>query len=715
MIRLRFALPAIGLGLALTSTAVAQAQPLAAGHAKFLGGIYSTAQAPNLTNYFNQVTPENAGKWGSVEGTRDVMNWGELDAAYALAKDNGFPFRFHVLVWGNQQPNWIAALPAAEQLEEIKEWFDAVAARYPAIDYLEVVNEPINDPPDEAADGGYINALGTSGAAGTAPAVRWNWIVNAFRLARERFPATTKLVLNEYSVINDNNRTQDYLHIINLLRAENLVDVVAEQAHAFSTRGSTTQMKANLDLLAATGVPLMITEMDIDDDRGGATAHSDAVQLEDYQRVFPLLWEHPGVIGITLWGYRPGLWRDANGAFLVRADGSERPALVWLREYLANEAPVIPAGQVFDVPKGSVAGRKIGIVRAADAQPSTRLRDWTVTGGSGASVFAVNAATGRITLADAAALDAMATTSVTLTLTVSDGVRISEPETITINVHPEATAMTRLMAISTRARAGRDAQTLIMGFVIEGSAHKDVLLRGIGPTLSQLGVQGPLTDPQLQLYRYLDGAFALEQGNDNWGGSAELSESFTRLGAAPPLPTDSKDAALLRPMEAGIYTAHVTSPTAEDGVALVEAYDADTNSANRFTALSTRTTAGSGEDTLIAGLVLGGTGAKTMLIRGVGSSLVPLGVPIDSALADAKIVLYRWINNVWEVKGENDDWGGSTELLNVAAAVGANALTSPGSKDAALLITLEPGIYTAHVTSPSSASGVALVEIYDVQ
>ena len=85
----------------------------------------------NFAAYFNQVTPENAGKWGSVEATRNVMNWAQLDIAYNLAKSNGFPFRLHTLIWGAQQPAWIASLPVAEQREEIEEWFALVAARYP--------------------------------------------------------------------------------------------------------------------------------------------------------------------------------------------------------------------------------------------------------------------------------------------------------------------------------------------------------------------------------------------------------------------------------------------------------------------------------------------------------------------------------------------------------------------------------------------------------
>ena len=79
--------------------------------------------------YFNQVTPENAGKWGSVESTRNQMNWTELDSAYALAKTKGYPFKMHTLIWGQQQPVWIENLPAAEQLAEINEWFAAGLSR----------------------------------------------------------------------------------------------------------------------------------------------------------------------------------------------------------------------------------------------------------------------------------------------------------------------------------------------------------------------------------------------------------------------------------------------------------------------------------------------------------------------------------------------------------------------------------------------------------
>ena len=299
--------------------------PIAEGKPKFLGSVYSQSQKVGFTNYFNQVTPENAGKWGSVEQSRDNMNWTELDSAYALAKDNGFLYRHHVLVWGNQQPAWIENLPPAEQLEEIKEWFQAIANRYPDIDFVEVVNEALHDPPDSPGSGGgnYINALGGSGATG------WDWVLEAFRLARLYFP-NAQLLINDYNIVNSTSSTNQYLQIINLLRAEGLLDQIGVQCHAFSTTGSVSVMQSNLDALAATGLPLYVTEMDID----GPT---DQVQLDNYQRVFPVFWEHPAVKGVTLWGFRPGMWRTSQQAYLIEPDGvTERPAMEWLRDYVQS-------------------------------------------------------------------------------------------------------------------------------------------------------------------------------------------------------------------------------------------------------------------------------------------------------------------------------------------------------------------------------------------
>ncbi|KQR07357.1 MULTISPECIES: endo-1,4-beta-xylanase [Xanthomonas] len=322
----------IALLLAASIASVAQAAPLAAGASKFLGSAYSPQQAQGFAQYWNKLTPENGGKWGTVETVRDQMDWRTLDTAYRFAKANGMPFQMHVMVWGNQQPEWIKTLPPAEQRREIEQWFAAVAQRYPDIDLLEVVNEPLNDPPSKADTGGgnYLQALGGDGASG------WEWVLQSFRLARQHFPHT-KLMINDYSITNSAQATQKYLQIVRLLQREQLVDAIGIQEHAFETTPNVAMSvhRTNLDALAATGLPIYITEFDLD-------GPSDAQQLADYQRVFPIFWEHPAVRGITLWGFRPGLWRDKEAAYLVRGDGSERPAMTWLRDYVAAH-PGTPA------------------------------------------------------------------------------------------------------------------------------------------------------------------------------------------------------------------------------------------------------------------------------------------------------------------------------------------------------------------------------------
>jgi len=319
--RLAFLFCAMALS---TNPLPALSGPLAQGQPKFLGSAYGAAQAKDFEAYWNKVTPEKAGKWGSVEAVRDRMDWRALDEAYRFSQAHNLPFQMHVLVWGNQQPEWIEHLAPAEQREEIEEWFAAVAARYPDLDFVEVVNEPLHDPPakDDEGGGNYLDALGGEGASG------WDWVLESFRLARKYFPDSI-LMINDYSITDNDADTGRYLSIVRLLQKEGLVDAIGVQGHAFATTGKTPMSvhKANLDRLGSTGLPIYITELDID----GPT---DEVQLRDYQRIFPVFWEHPAVRGITVWGFRPGLWRTKEGANLVRQDGSQRPALRWLSGYL---------------------------------------------------------------------------------------------------------------------------------------------------------------------------------------------------------------------------------------------------------------------------------------------------------------------------------------------------------------------------------------------
>ncbi|WP_185957154.1 endo-1,4-beta-xylanase [Gracilimonas mengyeensis] len=336
-----------------------QAQ-IAEGKSKWLGSAYADDQEERFLNYWNQITPENSGKWGSVEGSRDQYNWTQLDEAYNRAIGNSLPFRFHVLVWGRQQPQWVRDLPQDEQLEELREWFEAVAERYPEIDYLEVVNEPINDPPtttganaNDEGSGGYYEALGGSGETG------WDWVINAFQMARDIFPSSVKLMINEYGIVSSSSRVQQYLGIVNLLKERGLIDGIGAQAHAFSNGGSSESstspntMRNNLNTLGESGLPLQITELDIDGDPNGSDDESDELQLERYQRIFPVFWEHPKVEGVTLWGWLPGMWRSPQEAYIF--NGRPRPAMEWLQDYVdtANvEVNVSLEEPGFELPRG---------------------------------------------------------------------------------------------------------------------------------------------------------------------------------------------------------------------------------------------------------------------------------------------------------------------------------------------------------------------------
>jgi endo-1,4-beta-xylanase len=302
----------------------AQAQ-LAAGTGRFIGNALDIAVRPDYKVYWNQVTPGNAGKWGSVEGVQDNYSWTALDTYYNYAMDNGLPFKDHTLVWGNQQPGWISSLDSAGQRAQVEEWIKLVGQRYPSMSMVDVVNEPFHAVPS------YAPAIGGTGKTG------WDWIVQSFTWARQYCMKGVKLILNEYNVLHDNTVTTTYLRLIDTLRVRNLIDAIGIQGHYFEFRATAAAggyvynvatIKANLERLVATGLPVYISEFDINEP-------VDSIQLANYQTYFPIFWDNPGVKGITLWGYVQGDMWQVNG-YLLRADGSERPAMQWLRTYVAS-------------------------------------------------------------------------------------------------------------------------------------------------------------------------------------------------------------------------------------------------------------------------------------------------------------------------------------------------------------------------------------------
>ncbi|MBL9187980.1 MAG: hypothetical protein JNK23_10910 [Opitutaceae bacterium] len=266
----------------------------------------------------------------------------------------------------------------------------------------------------------------------------------------------------------------------------------------------------------------------------------------------------------------------------------------------------------------------------------------------------------------------------------------------------------RLINLSVRTNAGTGAQALIAGFVIGGAGSKQVLVRGIGPTLGAFGVPGVLADPQLSLFNATSAQLATNSG---WGNTIQLNNAFAAVGAFP-LGATARDAALLSTLPAGNYSAQVVSAAGATGVALIEAYDSDpAASTSRFINLSARTVAGTGAEALIAGFVLSGNVPKTLLIRGVGPGLNQFGV--TGTLANPRLELRTVVNNVDTLVAANAGWAGSPTLANTFIQAGAFALPAT-SADAALLVTLTPGAYSAQVSGVGGTTGIALVEVFEL-
>jgi hypothetical protein len=263
----------------------------------------------------------------------------------------------------------------------------------------------------------------------------------------------------------------------------------------------------------------------------------------------------------------------------------------------------------------------------------------------------------------------------------------------------------RLINLSSRAKVGTGESVLITGFVIGGTDSKKVLIRAAGPALSAFGLANALPNPTIKIYQ---GSNLIAQ-NDDW--NKDDAAEITRLGAFA-FSAGSKDAALLTTLAPGSYTAQIADPSGTGtGVALAEIYDASINpnaDFQRLVNISSRGRVTPDDGVLIGGFVVTGNSPKTLLIRGIGPALTNFG--IAGALADPALTIYQDSKAI----ATNEGWANSAAITTAAIQTGAFTLPS-GSKDAAVVITLNPGAYTAQIKSAKNASsGVALIEIYEV-
>jgi sugar lactone lactonase YvrE len=250
------------------------------------------------------------------------------------------------------------------------------------------------------------------------------------------------------------------------------------------------------------------------------------------------------------------------------------------------------------------------------------------------------------------------------------------------------------LSVRTSLAAGQD---VIVGTTVSGGSS-ELLVRAAGPALAPFVGNAAMADPRLELFR---GSTLVFENND-W--PANLADTFTRVAAFPFAP-GSRDAAFVRSIESSVtIPVRGTGP----GVVLVEAYDLGTGNPARLVNVSARNQVGTGDNILIAGFNISGTGEKKLLIRAVGPKLQAFG--ISGFLADPKLEVFRSTGNDSVKIAENDNWAAS--LADTFTAVSAFALDT-NSRDAALVTSLPPGSYTVQVSGVGGGTGEALIEIYE--
>ncbi len=449
-------------------------------------------------------------------------------------------------------------------------------------------------------------------------------------------------------------------------------------------------------------------------------ADGDGVADLIYQEVPQPSRSQQGISSAVPYGYRRGMIYPSSGHLRVRVSATQVTV-----DYVRA---VIPGDTSAGVANGAVSYRYTIQARGESGAPRITvppLGQGVRAGGT--ATFAVTAE-GAPPLAYQWQLDGRPLAgATTATLTVA-GVTAADQGAYRVSVSNAAGSIlsapalltlgtSRLTNLSVRTVAGTGDNTLLVGVVVGGagtSGPKPLLVRAVGPTLGSYGVGGALADPRLELIP--QGAAAAFATNDNWGGDPQVAAVGGAVGAFPLRDPASQDAALVAAPAGGVYAVKVDGVGGTTGIALAEVYDASGSdpaaATPRLVNLSARAPVGTGDAVLIAGFVLEGTAPRTVLIRAVGPTLASYGV--TGALADPRLELGRTAGGATELIASNDNWAGDATVGLVGHAVGAFGLASATSRDAALVVTLPPGVYYAKVSGVDGSVGVALIELYEV-
>jgi hypothetical protein len=307
------------------------------------------------------------------------------------------------------------------------------------------------------------------------------------------------------------------------------------------------------------------------------------------------------------------------------------------------------------------------------------------SGPAGASFANVNQATTTVTI--------NAPGTYTFILGADDGVHTVAYDAAVIRV----TGRNALANLATRVQVGAANNVAIAGFIVTGNSSKQVVVRGLGPSLASAGVQGALSDPLLELYDSSGNFFA---SNNDWQQSQAQA-----LRDANFAPSNDLESALLVTLAPGAYTAILRGNGNATGIGLVEVYDLQTSATSKLANLSTRGLVGAGQNVMIGGAIVTGPDNARVLFRAMGPSLA--GVGIQNAMSDPQLDLFD--GNGASVLS-NNNWKDSQQ-----AAIVSTGLAPGNDLESAIVIDLGPGNYTAVVSGVNGATGVALVEAYHLQ
>ncbi len=598
---------------------------------------------------FNAGTLENDLKWPPWDGEwGSAFNRPQTVAALQWAQANQLTMRGHVLVWPSVRnlPNALESLVLANDATVPQRVLTHIAEVMQPTNGLLTDWDVMNEPYDN---------FDLMERYGYGQMAEW------FKAAQTQNPAAGRYV-NDYGILTGgglNQPKQDaYAATIRRIKSDGgPITGMGFQGHFTGTPTGIPKVWDVLERYAAEFPELefRVTEFDI-------TSTDQQLQADYLRDFYTIAFSHQQMKGLQLWGFWAGAhWRDTAALYELdwteKLHGAAYRDLIY-NQWWTNELQV-------SGPDGVVSGRgfKGGYVIETEA-------------GQSLGTFTVAAA---------------------------------NPAPKVVVLGPTTPSASKLANLSTRGRVLGGVGKLVAGFVIEGSVSKDLVIRAVGPRLTDFGVPGVLADPQIALYR--SGTSTPFATVDSW--DASLSPLFSTLGAFS-LESDTASAATRVELEPGAYTVEVSGVDEGTGVAIVEVYDAATGSLAQLVNLSTRGAVGGGAEIMVAGFVIAGPDSQRVLVRGVGPALAGFGVA--GVLADPVLKLYQNVAGTTVLREENRTWtaaSNASEIVSTTAAVGGFALAA-GAGDAALLVDLAPGAYTVELAGASAGTGIGLIEVYRV-